>query len=307
MEQKSGDEEISLVKLGYYNLLFFVPIGLAYFLAQFIGTKINRFLQVSPSTAAEILMIFFIFIIFLVIVPVIRKRETIKGIRYTLVAVFIVGLGIALPSVVIKKDFTVLLSECIYIATYLMLTFIYCPEVLGIVKDIRRWFKEHKQLLILLIYVSISVLYIFGFAIIYYDIHSDSYNQYKGFSIEGPVSKLTFVYFSAVTFTTLGYGDINPLSPAARFVAATQALLGMVINVVFIAILLMFISGVGAGHEAEKEIKKVEKDIKETEQEVQAVKKIVSAPNTEKETKKDQYISEAEKQLDQIWDEIKQH
>ncbi len=305
MEQKSGDEEISLVKLGYYNLLFFVPIGLAYFLSQFIGTKINRFLQVSPSTAAEILMVFFIFLIFLIIVPVIRKRETIKGIRYTLAAVFIVGMGIALPSLVIKKDFTILLSECIYIATYLMLTFIYCPEVLGIVKDIRRWFKEHKQLLILAIYLAISILYVLGFGIIYYDIHVDPYNQYKGFTTDQPEGKLTFIYFSAVTFTTLGYGDISPVSAAARLVAATQALLGMVINVVFIAILLMFISGVGSAHETEKQTRRVEADLRQRKKEEtpqQAIK-----PKTEAEAKKYEQISEAEKQLDQIWDEIKQH
>lgn len=39
---------------------------------------------------------------------------------------------------------------------------------------------------------------------------------------------IDIAYFSAVTFTTVGYGDISPLGPA-RFMAAMQSLTGLVL------------------------------------------------------------------------------
>ena len=44
---------------------------------------------------------------------------------------------------------------------------------------------------------------------------------------------ITFLYFSIVTWTTLGYGDVRP-SMDARFVAASEALLGYIWMALFI-------------------------------------------------------------------------
>lgn len=46
-------------------------------------------------------------------------------------------------------------------------------------------------------------------------------------SIEGPTSE--YLYYSAVTYTTLGYGDITPVG-AIRFVAAAESLTGLVLS-----------------------------------------------------------------------------
>lgn len=48
----------------------------------------------------------------------------------------------------------------------------------------------------------------------------------------------THLYFSAVTFTTLGYGDFSPAAGAARVVAAIQAFLGLMLSSLFIATFL---------------------------------------------------------------------
>ncbi|MDU8912012.1 potassium channel family protein [Aestuariicoccus sp. MJ-SS9] len=53
-------------------------------------------------------------------------------------------------------------------------------------------------------------------------------------------SALDAIYFSAVTFSTLGYGDFAP-HPSARIIAAAQALLGnlhlgMIVGATFAAI-----------------------------------------------------------------------
>ncbi|MCK8818048.1 ion channel [Natroniella sulfidigena] len=42
------------------------------------------------------------------------------------------------------------------------------------------------------------------------------------------------LYFSAITFTTTGYGDIIPVGPLARFLASTEAVLGATILSIFI-------------------------------------------------------------------------
>lgn len=46
------------------------------------------------------------------------------------------------------------------------------------------------------------------------------------------------VYFSVVTWTTLGYGDIVPFGPASRAFAAAEALLGYVVMGLMIAALV---------------------------------------------------------------------
>jgi len=65
----------------------------------------------------------------------------------------------------------------------------------------------------------------FLFAIAYY-LHADS------FKVQGVRESLTFfdsVYYSIVTITTLGYGDIIPLSGSAKFLVAVESVLGIIV------------------------------------------------------------------------------
>lgn len=48
----------------------------------------------------------------------------------------------------------------------------------------------------------------------------------------------TFQYFSTITMTTVGYGDIVPLTPAARFTTGAEAILGQLYIAVVIAALV---------------------------------------------------------------------
>jgi hypothetical protein len=47
--------------------------------------------------------------------------------------------------------------------------------------------------------------------------------------------RLSFVYYSYVTLTTLGYGDTTPLTPPARALSYMEAMVGQVFLVVTVA------------------------------------------------------------------------
>ena len=89
----SEKEDITVTKLIYYNIIFFAPIIISLFIANLAGSKLSRLLEVSPHIASRILMIFLTLIIFLFIIPYIRKRENVKGVRYALIGFLIVGIS----------------------------------------------------------------------------------------------------------------------------------------------------------------------------------------------------------------------
>jgi len=60
----------------------------------------------------------------------------------------------------------------------------------------------------------------------------DMFDRADTFTIAGTVQQLTFVeslYFSIVTLSTVGYGDIVPVSYAVRAVVALQIVAGIVL------------------------------------------------------------------------------
>jgi hypothetical protein len=71
------------------------------------------------------------------------------------------------------------------------------------------------------------------------------------FSYPGTFAELdfdSFNYFSFVTMTTLGYGDIIPVSKAARAMALTQAITGQV----YLAVLLARLVGINIAQQMKK-------------------------------------------------------
>ncbi|MBI4738135.1 two pore domain potassium channel family protein [Candidatus Woesearchaeota archaeon] len=272
------------MKLVNYNLLFFIPILLSLLLALWIGKAYHAYFEASVAVTVRILMIYFTIIIFFFIVPFIREREKLAGVRYSILAFFLVGVGVTLPSM-LKGDFSLFSNLLIYFGSYTIITFFMSPDVLGIEKNIKQWFKHHKQLNIVAVFLTITLLYIFGFAATYYAIYQDQTNPKAfNFGFEKEVGYGTFVYYSVVTFATVGYGDITPLSTAARVVAGTHIILSTVVNVLFIAIILVFVSSAQVmSEETTKEaiekveeeekrgFKKEEKEILNVEREVEKV------------------------------------
>lgn len=289
--------DISLLKLMNYNLLFFIPILLSLVLALWIGKNYHTYFEASPAVTARILMIYLTMFVFFFIVPFIRKREKLAGVRYSILAFFLVGVGITFPSM-LNGDFSLFSNLLIYFGSYTLITFFMSPDVLGIEKNIKKWFEHRKQLNIIVVFLTISLLYVFGFAATYYTIYKDTTNpQTFTFGFEKEASFGTFLYYSVVTFATVGYGDITPLSAAARLTAGTHIIFSTIVNVLFIAIILVFVSSAQAmteeeetkevlekAEEQEKDmLKKEEEVILKVEEEVEAAKKKPSMRKTKHE------------------------
>ena len=61
-------------------------------------------------------------------------------------------------------------------------------------------------------------------------------------SLHGPLQINDFVYYSLVTLTTLGYGDIHALAPAARLLSVSEAVAGVMFIAIAVARSLMLIN-----------------------------------------------------------------
>lgn len=61
----------------------------------------------------------------------------------------------------------------------------------------------------------------------------------EAFAANQSVQDPDLFYFSIVTLTTLGYGDITPVAPIARALAAIEAMVG----VMFIAVIVSRLVG----------------------------------------------------------------
>lgn len=62
-----------------------------------------------------------------------------------------------------------------------------------------------------------------------------SFTGTEAFRLDEPGAQRDFIYFSFVTLTTLGYGDMSPVSPVARTLAWFEAVFGQLYLAVTIA------------------------------------------------------------------------
>lgn len=83
---------------------------------------------------------------------------------------------------------------------------------------------------------AISVYLLIGvcFSFVYEIVFTLNPESFKGV-VEGPMRHTTFTYFSFVTMTTLGYGDITPLTKIGGTFATLEAIIGQLYLTVLVA------------------------------------------------------------------------
>ena len=94
---------------------------------------------------------------------------------------------------------------------------------------------QHRNVTMNTLAAGISAYLIIGlwFATIYRGMASIEGGEF--FAQPGPPRPGDFVYFSFITLTTVGYGDLSPFSNSARSAAVIEAVLGQVFLVTAVA------------------------------------------------------------------------
>jgi voltage-gated potassium channel Kch len=69
----------------------------------------------------------------------------------------------------------------------------------------------------------------------------------------GAAERTSFIYFSFVTLTTVGYGDITPVHPVARSLAVAEALTGQLYPAILLARLVSLATGSGPADPGDQE------------------------------------------------------
>ena len=93
--------------------------------------------------------------------------------------------------------------------------------------------KAHPRKRVLAVVAAVfggHIINIWIFGLVYYLLYINGYGTFTGTDIERGIYKLDIfgaVYFSAVSYTTLGLGDIAP-EGALRMIASVEALTGFV-------------------------------------------------------------------------------
>jgi hypothetical protein len=87
---------------------------------------------------------------------------------------------------------------------------------------------------------AMSVYLLMAIAYNYVFIEVQQFGSVPFFGVEETTT--SFMYFSVVTMTTLGYGDLAPATDVGRFFAITEAIIGQVFLVTIVARLVSLLS-----------------------------------------------------------------
>lgn len=88
--------------------------------------------------------------------------------------------------------------------------------------------------------VAVYTFLIFMFAILYY--HTDSIGFYRPIErVYEPIDFEKAIYFSIVSFHTIGYGDIYPLTTSGRIILMTEAFTSLFFTSIFSGFLVYFV------------------------------------------------------------------
>ncbi|MEN8113542.1 MAG: ion channel [Actinomycetota bacterium] len=105
-----------------------------------------------------------------------------------------------------------------------------------------RRLNHHRRVTFETILGAVSVYLLMAIAATYLFLAIDSWMAGTGGFFGQPETTTTFMYFSLVTITTLGYGDLAPVPELARAVAVWEAVIGQVFLVIVVARLVSMYS-----------------------------------------------------------------
>jgi hypothetical protein len=155
------------------------------------------------------------------------KFKRVQSIGYLIIA-------LTLLTAILHNDYLELVNRIVFVLFYILAAI---NLLVGIVKS--------KEVDSELIFSAVAVYLLLGFcgALLVGVVHF--FNQ-ASFSFQSTYSSQfhQYLYFSFITFTTTGYGDILPISPMARTLAIFLAVFGQIYLTVIIGLLIgKYLSG----------------------------------------------------------------
>jgi hypothetical protein len=106
---------------------------------------------------------------------------------------------------------------------------------------VARRLVRHRVVTIATLLGAVSAYLLIALAYYYAFLTVDAYSAEPFFGAEE--STTSFMYFSMTTITTLGYGDLAAVTPLGRLLATSEAIVGQVYLVVFVALIVSLAAG----------------------------------------------------------------
>jgi len=145
------------------------------------------------------------------------------------IALFFPAISMTWVSRLIESDVVQIVGEIMHIAF-----FVY------VIANVLRFIYRSKRVNANVLFAGLSLYLLLGLSwvSVYLLVEGFIPGSYVGGMIEGASRNLMvseFLYFSFVTLTTLGYGDITPVSSVARSLAVLEAVTGVLSLAIIIA------------------------------------------------------------------------
>jgi hypothetical protein len=236
MESKSALPTVSIMERYRFAILLAAQLGLLVTVpvVDIVGTGL---------TPVAIRLTIGIGFIVLVLFTLAAVGDT-RNIRW---AIFLIGI----PAVLIELADIVRPGQFVHGASHVISVLFFALVVIAIIRYIFRSDRVDANVLFaaLCVYVMLGMLFAYAYAAIE-SVMPGSFQMGQGnlaervpLDIGGRASNPAF-YFSYVTMTTLGYGDIYPVSPIAKMTASLQAVLGQL----YLAVLVARLVGLHIAH-----------------------------------------------------------
>jgi hypothetical protein len=247
---KELSDKESLKFLGIAILVIGVSIGIALVLGQ----ATYQALETNASNAGHLYGIITSSITFFFFARYLRHKKDLFYVRRFLVFYFVIYFCIVMLILLILQwklvyFISTLGNSFILFSAYTLIIFIISPDILGVLGtggNVRQLFLSGQHVRLILVYLFIALMQITGFSLLDFAIQMESGGAaYIGIPGQDPTffgTPLDFFYFSMVTFVTIGYGDIHPALPVSELSSTIQALLSHVISILFLAVLLLYLS-----------------------------------------------------------------
>ena len=198
------------------SIEFVLAIAIAFLLV--LSLLFERFFEIVPNHFITVLFILYLLI---KIYHIVKEGGTIFE-DYLALFIIMVLVGFRFVTVETFIHNTVVVIS-IFVTFYSV----------GLIPNFDRISRSESVMSFLVSYLVFVMMVIFLFAGIY----SANSNYFK---VDGAPEELSFgniLYFSTVTLTTVGYGDISPIY-MNKFISSVEALIGIVLNIAVIGYIL---------------------------------------------------------------------